>query len=84
MLQRFGVRTGTLVSSYLRAFRVVVASIVAKSGPLAPSADMGIELVRIRMAQQYPMLIHTLFSGELATRECPYDSLVRCGQRLLS
>ena len=73
-LEKFGVRTGTSFSSYLRALRVVVASIVEKGGPLAPSAEMAIELVRIRTAQQYPMLMPTLFPGDLATREKPYDS----------
>ena len=33
---------------------------------------MAIELVRIRTAQQYPMLMPTLFPGDLATREKPY------------
>ena len=49
-LQKFCVRTGTPFSSYLRALRVVVASTVEKGGPLAPSATMAIELVRIRTA----------------------------------
>ena len=74
-LQKFGVRTGMPFSSYLRTLRVVVASTVEKGGPLAPSAEMAIELVRIRTAQQYPMLMPTLFLGDLATREKPYDSL---------
>ena len=74
-LQKFGVRTGMPFSSYLRTLRVVVASTVEKGGPLAPSAEMAIELVRIRTAQQYPMLRPTLFPGDLATREKPYDSL---------
>ena len=74
-LQKFGVRTGTPFSSYLRALRVVVASTVEKGGPLAPSATMAIELVRIRKAQQYPTLMPALFSGDLATREKPYASL---------
>ena len=74
-LQKFGVRTGTPFSSYLRALRVVVASTVEKGGPLAPSATMAIELVRIRTAQQYPTLMPTLFPGERATREKPYASL---------
>ena len=43
-LQTFGVRTGTPFFSYLRTLRVVVASTVEKGGPLAPSAEMGIEL----------------------------------------
>ena len=73
-LQNFGVRTGTPFSSYLRALRVVGASTVEKGGPLAPSAAMAIELVRIRTAQQYPMLMPTLFPGDLATREKPYVS----------
>ena len=60
-LQKFGVRTGTPFSSYLRALRVVVASTVEKGGPLAPSATMAIELVRIRTAQQYPTLMPTLY-----------------------
>ena len=51
-LQTLGARTGTPFSSYLRTLRVVVASTVEKGGPLAPSAEMAIELVRIRMAQQ--------------------------------
>ena len=74
-LQNFGVRTGTLFASYLRALRVVVASKVEKGGPLAPSAAMTIKLVRIRTAQQYPMLMTTLFPGDLATREKPYVTL---------
>ena len=74
-LQKFGVRTGTPFSSYLRALRVVVASTVEKGGPLAPSATMAIELVRIRTAQQYPTLMPTLFPGDRTTREKPYASL---------
>ena len=74
-LQKFGVRTGTPFSSYLRALRVVVASTVEKGGPLAPSATMAIELVRIRTAQQYPTLMPTLFPDDRATREKPYASL---------
>ena len=64
-LQNFGVRTGTPFASYLRALRVVVASIVEKGGPLVPSAAMAIKLVRIRTAQQqYPVLMPTLFPGD--------------------
>ena len=74
-LQKFGVRTGTPFSSYLRALRVVVASTVEKGGPLAPSATMAIELVRIRTAQQCSTLMPTLFPGDRATREKPYASL---------
>ena len=74
-LQKFGVRTETPFSSFLRALRVVVASTVEKGGPLAPSATMAIELVRIRTAQQYPTLMPTLFPGDRATREKPYASL---------
>ena len=74
-LQKFGVRTGTPFSSYLRALRVVVASTVKKGGPLAPSATMAIELVRILTAQQYPTLMPTLFPCDRATREKPYASL---------
>ena len=74
-LQNFGVRTGTPFASYLRALRVVVASTVEKGGPLAPSAAMAIELVRIRTTQQYPMLMPTLFPGDLATREKLYATL---------
>ena len=74
-LQTFGVWTGTPFSSYLRALRVVVTSTVEKCGPLAPSATMAIELVRIRTAQQYPTLMPTLFPGDRASREKPYASL---------
>ena len=74
-LQRFGVPSGTPFSNYLRSFRVVVASTVDKGGPLAPSPEMAMELFRIRTAQQYSMLMPTLFPGILATRERPYDSL---------
>ena len=74
-LQTFGVRTGTSFSSYLRTLRVNVSSTVEKGGPLAPSAEMAIELVRLRTAQPYPMLMPTLFPGDLATREKPCDSL---------
>ena len=52
-----------------------MASTVEKGGPLAPSATMAIELVRIRTAQQHPALMPTLFPGDRATREKPYGSL---------
>ena len=74
-LQKFGVPSGTLFSNYLRSFRAVVASTVDKGGLLAPSPEIAIELIRIRTAQQYPMLMPTLFPGILATRERPCDSL---------
>ena len=56
-------------------FHVVVDSTVEKGAPLAPFSNMAIELVRIQTAQQYPMLMPTLFPGELATKERPYSSL---------
>ena len=74
-LQKFGVRTRTSFSSYLRALRVVVASTVEKGGPLALSVTIAIELVRIQTAKQYSTLMPTLFPGDLATREKPYASL---------
>ena len=74
-LQTFGVPSGTPFSSFLRSFRVMVAGTVDKGGPLAPSPDMAMELIRIRTAQQYPALMPTLFPGKLATQEKPYDSL---------
>ena len=74
-LQKLGVCTRTPFSSYLRTLRVVVARTVEKGGSLAPSAEIAIELIRIRTAQQYPMLMPTLFPGVLATREKPYYSL---------
>ena len=49
-LQKLGVPSGTPFSNYLRPFRVVVASTVDKDGPLAPSPEMAMELVRIRTA----------------------------------
>ena len=62
-------------AQYLRAFRVVVASNVEKGGPLAPSTEMAIELVRIRTAQQFPSLMPTLFPGDLAIKDKPYGTL---------
>ena len=53
----------------------MVACTADKGGPLAPSPDMAMELIRIRTVQQYPTLMPTLFPGKLATREKPYDSL---------
>ena len=53
----------------------MVASTVEKGGPLAPSAAMTIELVRIKTDQQYPILMPTLFPRDLATREKPYVTL---------
>ena len=74
-LRKFGVPSGTPFSSFLRSFRVVVAIAVDKGGPLAPLPDMAIKLIRSSTAQQYPMLIPTLFPGNLATQKKPYDSL---------
>ena len=75
ILQKLGVPSGTPFSSFLRSFRVFVASTVDKDGLLAPSPKMAMELVRIHAAQQFPMVMPTLFPGSLATRERPYDSL---------
>ena len=72
-LQTFGVHSRTPFSSFLRLFRVIVVSIVDKGELLAPSPDMAMELIRIRTAQQYPMLMPTLFPGNLATQQKPYD-----------
>ena len=74
-LQKFSVLSGTPFSSFLHSFRVMVAGIVDKGGPLAPSPDMAMDLICIRTAQQYPTLMPTLFSGKLATPEKPYGSL---------
>ena len=74
-LQKFSVPYGTPFSSFLRSFRVEVASRVDKGEPLAFSPDMAMELIRNRTAQQYPMLMPILFPGNLATQEKPYDSL---------
>ena len=74
--QQFRVPSGTLFSSFLRSFRVGVASTVDKGGPLALSPEMAMVLIRIRTAQQYPVLMPTLFPRVLATLERPYDSIV--------
>ena len=66
-LQKFGVPSGTPFSNCLRSFRVLVASTVDKGGPLAPSPEMATEFISIRTAQQYPMLMPTLFPGNLST-----------------
>lgn len=70
----FGVPTETLFSNYLRAFRVVACT-VEKGGPLARCVEIAFEAIWIRTAQQYPMLMPTLFPGHLATREQPYDNV---------
>lgn len=36
---------------------------VKKGGPSAPSTEIAFEVLWIRMAQQHPMLIPTLFPG---------------------
>ena len=50
-LQNFGAPSGPPFSNDLRSFRVVVASTVDKDGPLTPSPEMTMELIRIRTAQ---------------------------------
>ena len=74
-LQKFGVPSGSPFSSFLRSFRVMVADTIDEGGPLPPSPDMAMELIRIRTAQQFSTLMPTLFPGKLATQEKPYDSL---------
>ena len=66
-LQTPGVSTKTSSSSYLRT--------VDRGGLLAPSSDVAMELIRIRTAQQYPILTPTLFPSNIATRDRPYGSL---------
>ena len=72
-LQKFGAPSGTPFSKYLCSFRVVTST-VDKGGPLALSPEMATELIRIRTAQQYQVLMTILFLGNLATRERPNDS----------
>ena len=74
-LQKFGVPSETPFSSYFRSFKVVVASTVDKGGRLEASPEMVMELIRIRTAQQHPMLMPTLFPGNSAARERLYNSL---------
>ena len=62
-LQKFGVPSGTPLSNCLRSFKVAVAGTVDEGGPLAPSTEMAMKLIRIRTAQQYPMLMPILFPG---------------------
>ena len=78
-LQKFGVPSGMPFSSFLRSFRVVVASTVDEGGPLAPSPEMAIEFIRIRTVQQYPMLIPILFPGNLPRERDRMIRLRRCG-----
>lgn len=75
-LQKFGVPTGTPISTYLHSFRVVVASMVEEGDPWAPPAVMVIELFPIITVQQYPILMPTLFPAYSATGEKPYAPLV--------
>lgn len=70
----FGANNRMPFSSYLRAFKVAVASTVEKGGLLTPSVEMAIELVRMRTAQQHPMLMPTLVLGDLAMMGKSYDS----------
>ena len=72
---RLEVSSGMPFSSYVCSFRVLVACTVDKCEPLALSPEMAMELNRIRAAKQYPMLTPTLFPGNLATRERPYNTL---------
>lgn len=44
-------------------------------GSLATSTEIAKELVRIKTAPQYLVLMSILFSGDLATNEAPYDFL---------
>lgn len=65
-LQIFGVRADTPFSSYLHDLKDVVAGTIEKVGTLKPSPDPAIELVRMRMAQQYLMLMPITTPGKLA------------------
>ena len=47
-LQQFGVLSGTSFSRFLRSFRVVVVGTEDKGGPLAPSPEIAMELLRSR------------------------------------
>ena len=62
-------------SQSLKYSRIVVACTVDKDGPLALLPEMVMELIHIHTAKQYPMPMPTLFLGNLATREGPYNSL---------
>lgn len=65
ILQRFGVPPVTPFSVYLCSLWMVIAGTIEKGAPLAPSPEMMILLVKVR-----------LFPGNLSTKGIPYDSLV--------
>lgn len=60
ILHGFVVPSDVPFSGYLRAFRLVTTS-VGEGRPLRPSADIPMELVRLRTAQQYPTPMLTLY-----------------------
>ena len=53
-LQQFGVSDGVGFSDYLRAFRLLVASVTGSERALAPSTSMVSEIVRQSVCKQYP------------------------------
>ena len=74
-LQQFGVSTGTSFAVYLRAFRLLVASVSGSERTLAPSTSMILEIVRSSVMKQYPMLSPLLYPGALATAVTPFVSV---------
>ncbi|CAN0571839.1 unnamed protein product, partial [Laminaria digitata] len=58
-----------------REVRVVVSAATGTERVLAPGAEVVLEVVRLSVNEQFPSLMPTLYTGNLATEKKPFGSL---------
>ena len=73
-LHNFGVCTGTPFCDFSPEFRVLVSAVTGSERTLAPGVDVVLEVVRMAVNEQFPMLMRTLYPGSMATDPKPYAS----------
>ena len=67
--------TGTPFCDFSREFRVLVSAVTGSERTLAPGVDVVLEVVRMAVNEQFPLLMPTLYPGSTATGPKPYASL---------
>ena len=71
----FGAPNGTPFRDFSGEFHAVVSAATGTERALAPGTDIGLEVVRIALNEQYPSVMPTLYPGVMATEPRPFGTL---------
>ena len=74
-LHIFGVCKGTPSRDFSREFRVIVSTVAGSERVLSPGTDVVLEVARMAVNEQFPILMPTLYPDSKAKDPRPYVSL---------